>query len=172
MSDQQPVTNSREKKKGGKFSMITPPNTLATRVSGSGPISADVLKKAEAAVTKHTKSFEENAKSTVETMQALLEGLGASGPDNADAIYQIHRKAHDIRGQGGTFGYHLVTNIGDSLFKYTESLKTCDKNSLAVLNAHVDAIRAVLVNKVIGDNDPVGREIAAGLDAAVRKYSA
>ena len=43
-------------------------------------------------------------------------------------------------------------------------------NQVEVVKAHVDAMRAVIREKVSGDGGQVGKELLAGLKAAVQRF--
>ena len=50
-------TEDREEKKGGKAEYITPPQTIRTKVSGGGPLTSQMLKKAEEVVQQHAEKY-------------------------------------------------------------------------------------------------------------------
>ena len=60
------------------------------------------------------------------------------------AIKDIYTRALDLKGQGGGFGYDLITAIGDLLTKFLEGKEDLSPRGFDVLNAHVDAMQAVL----------------------------
>ena len=60
------------------------------------------------------------------------------------AITDIYTRALDLKGQGGGFGYDLITAIGDLLTKFLEGKVDLSPRDFDILNAHVDAMQAVL----------------------------
>lgn len=78
---------------------------------------------------------------------------------NADALREVYGVAHDIKGQGSTFGYHLVTDIGQLLCRYAERAIEQQKVDRAVIDAHVEALRTVVDNRIQGPAGELGREI-------------
>ncbi|PCI43594.1 MAG: hypothetical protein COB49_12055 [Alphaproteobacteria bacterium] len=84
---------------------------------------------------------------------------------------QLHAIAHDMRGQGGTFGYQLISDFSDGLYEFTRaSTGTSDKN-VEIIKAHIDAMRVVIKDRVSGDGGDIGKQLKAGLEAAIKKYS-
>lgn len=142
---------------------FNPPNLLKLKV-GEGRIDPEALQRAERAVTSLAKDYLDWAAEDATRLEAALRAAEAQDADRAGALHQLFMLAHDMKGQGGTFGYPLVSRIGDSLCRLIE--RAGGEANLQVVAAHVEAIRAVLANRVEGDDDATGRQIAEGLEAA------
>lgn len=153
-----------------KAEIINPPNLLRRKVSGSGPISQEMLTRAKAAVENLTAQFSELLKKDIEKVSALHgEGLAADAARRLDIAKAIFEVMHDLRGQAGTFDYPLVTRVGSSLCRFVENLEACDDRCYEVIGVHVEALNAILRHAVRGDGGPLGQEIADGLERAVKK---
>ncbi len=86
-----------------------------------------------------------------------------------ECIDTLHRAAHDLKGLGQTYGFPLVSLIADTLCKAIQ--QTIKKGALPedIVNAHVDALRAV-VNLNLRDTDSgPARELLGGLHSLVEK---
>lgn len=145
---------------------------LRSRVANEGPPDDDMLRRAAAAIAVLGETFEKHAISEVEKMYRLFrEGSdkAAKRQDNADEILVF---ARDLRSQGTTFEYPLVTRISGSLCTFIEGRKKqgpLDEDDFEVICVHLDALNAVLALRVIGDGGPTGEEIGDGLESAVQK---
>jgi len=127
------------------------------------PLSADELKRVEAEADR---ALQELAADYLSVTGAQLEELQRSfaNPTWQDVAWstQVYRTAHEIKGQGSTFGFTLISEIGASLcrlIRQREKLPETDFNRRAA--AHCAAIRAVLEKGIKGDG---GSEGAALLD--------
>lgn len=89
--------------------------------------------------------------------------------NNADALRGVYGVAHDIKGQGSTFGYHLITDIGQLLCRYAERAIERKKVDRAVIDAHVEAMRTVVDNRIQGPAGELGREILDALKGAAER---
>lgn len=88
---------------------------------------------------------------------------------NSAALREVYGVAHDIKGQGSTFGYHLITDIGLLLCRYTERAIERQKVDRAVIDAHVEALRTVVDNRIQGPAGELGREILDALKGVAEK---
>jgi CheY-like chemotaxis protein len=89
----------------------------------------------------------------------------------ADVFEEINLVAHEMRGQGGTFGYPLITVFGKSLYDATKAPCRQDDAALQMVTAHIDAMRAVLRDKISGDGGEVGRQLFKALKAEIERLS-
>ena len=76
-----------------------------------------------------------------------------------------------MRGQGGTFGYPLISHFGDSLYDaslFKTGIPITD-NHVEVAMAHVDAMNAVIKGRINGDGGAIGKELRLTLEKAIEK---
>lgn len=149
--------------------IINPPHRIRERVSGGGPISKAMLDRAEAAIESLENQFSQVAALEVQKLTTLHREASENRNLRDEKVQGIFVIAHDLRGQGSTFDYPLVTRIGSSLCTFTEQLDSSDDKALEVIGVHIGALHAVVSNAVRGDGGAVGKEIAMGLEMAVKK---
>ena len=155
-----------------KPQIVSPPNRLRQKVSGNGPISPEMLARAKEAVSNLAPAFAELMAKDVEKIASLYEEGLADPTRRMEVAKAIFDVAHDLRGQAGTFDYPLVTRVGSSLCRFIEKLEGCEDVHFEVIAVHVDALEGVLRNAIRGDGGALGREIADGLELAVKKVLA
>lgn len=85
---------------------------------------------------------------------------------------QVHRMAHELKGQGGTFGYPLISVVAKSLHECTRPKSAMGDSNVKILKAHTDAMQAVIKGRIGGDGGEIGRELLEGLKQAIAKHSA
>jgi len=99
--------------------------------------------------------------------QAFDDASAATDPnarnEHVEALFVV---AHDMRGQGTTFGYPFVSQICDILCRY---LKREGQVDLLLVSPFIDALRAIVNNRVAGESDPIGQAMVKGLQMAVTK---
>lgn len=85
---------------------------------------------------------------------------------HVEALFQV---AHDMRGQGTTFGYPFVSQICDILCRYLDGAKGQGQVDLMLVSPFIDALRAIVNNRVAGETDAIGQAMVKGLQMAVAK---
>ena len=153
-------------KSGAQF--IQPPNTLRLKVGGSrfGGIDAAALAKAEAALQSLSGQFDEWLNDELVKLDAARAAIQAAGytPATAETLYL---RAHDMKGLGGTYGYPLITRVAASLCKLTDNEAVRMKAPLFLIDAHIDAIKAIVRDQIREEDHPVGTALAAELERKV-----
>lgn len=80
-------------------------------------------------------------------MLADIDGLIARmrrGQGEDKAFLELRRHVHTIKGQGGTFGFPLVTHIAHMLEDYFETLASLEEEAIRDIQVFVDRIANVL----------------------------
>ncbi len=83
-------------------------------------------------------------------------GFGAS----VTAAFEI---AHNLKGQGSTFGYTLVTELAEHLCTLTRPANQPQREALPRMLAFGQAIHDVLAGRLEGDGGPLGARMRAEL---------
>lgn len=148
---------------------ITPPNTLRAKVEGSGPPSSEMIRKAQEAVERLGRLYPNWALDDVEALAAALGRLTPGVSSEDGAVREVYRLAHDMKGQGASFNYPLVTEIGRSFCRYLERIDYVGTADLSLLTAHVSALRAVIGQQISGDGGDIGEQIVSALYEAAEK---
>lgn len=103
-------------------------------------------------------------------LEAYFARIAAGGADAAEATEAMSALARELRDQGGTFGYPLISTFAKSLHIFTDGLRQLDADNIEVLRAHVGVIKIVVKQDAKRENDPLAQEIKAILDRAVQSY--
>src|SRR5690606_9195117 len=92
-------------------------------------------------------------------------------PEHRRGLFeQISMLAHDLKGQGGTFGYPLVTAFATSLNRFSAIKNDISDNHVEIIKAHIDAMRAVIRDRIKGDGGEIGSALQCGLEQVIEKY--
>ena len=153
-----------------KAQVIQVPNTLRAKVGGRlGAIDKDAIAKAEAALADLSSQFgdwllEEIKK--LEDVQALIKSEGLN-PENSD---QLFYRAHDLKGLGTTYGFPLISRIAGSLCKMLDEPEKRAQAPRMLVDAHLDAIRAIVRDQIKDEGHPVGKILSETLEARVKEH--
>jgi hypothetical protein len=126
------------------------------------------LARAEAAVADLARDYATWALADVAKAGKALAAARADAAVRPTQVEVLFRVAHDLKGQGTSFGYPLVTKIGHSLCALTrDRVLAYEDKHLELAQAHVDAIQLVLTKGIKGDGGKVGAELVAKLEQRV-----
>ena len=152
---------------------IRPPHSLGKAITGDGPARMDpaLIEKAESVVKALEDDFPVWADEYLDRMRDALD-LAAADPSTTETEIQgLFTLVMDLKGQAGSFGYQMLTELGDLLKSYTEDLTELDNRSNQIIAAHIDAMQAALRQRIKGDGGDVGRQIVADLQKLVEDLS-
>ncbi len=152
-------------------------NRLAAKVGGQPQgaelpkLDLEVLRKVEEKITEMAGDYSNWVADEIVNLDRALADLKSPEANLRQTIAKINRGAHEMRGQGGIFGYPLITEFSKSLFLITNRhFPSLSDNEYELLKAHIDAIKVVIHEKVEGDGGETGRALLTGLQEAIRKY--
>lgn len=157
----------------GKAHIAPPRNTLRDKVGAPPTFDTEALARAEAALQSLSGEFEAWMAQEVERITAARHEARRTGYGEAE-LAAIYACAHDIKGLGSTYDYPLATLIAGSLCRLIETPAARERASqhVAIVDAHIDAIRAAVSAGVKTREHPVGRELLQTLRARVDALTA
>jgi len=142
----------------------------AAGYKGTGEIPAELLAQAEAALAQMSEDYPDWVSKLIERMGDQHRRC-VDTPEKRRSYYEeLRRIAHDMRGQGGTFGYPLISEVSESLYLFTGPNSGMSNNHVEIIKAHIDAMRVIIKNRISGDGGDIGKQLLQSLDAAIKKY--
>ncbi|HEV7228935.1 Hpt domain-containing protein [Brevundimonas sp.] len=152
--------------------VINPPNTLRLKVGGGfGAIDARAIAKAEEALAAMAGQFSQWLQDELDKLEAARAAIKAQGL-TAETAEQLYFRAHDLKGLGGTYQYPLVTRIAGSLCKLLDDANKRLSAPMILVDAHIDAIKAVVRDRIQTDEHPVGKALVEALEVRTAEHLA
>ena len=155
-----------------KAELIAPQGTLQSKVTVGGPGAVDpaTLERAEAVIADLADDYLEWVQEDLARIQTAYEALKADpNKETLDKVFQI---AHDMKGQGGSFGFDLMTAVGNQLCRLSERVEKIGPREVSMVQVHIDAMRAIITNRMKGDGGAAGGALLDGLAQIVAKIEA
>jgi HPt (histidine-containing phosphotransfer) domain-containing protein len=122
----------------------------------------DAIARAEAALDALSSEFAGWMKAECDRLDASrlrVRTEGLAGPPRDE----LFRAAHDIKGQAATFGYPLAADAADSLCRLIEHTPDQTRIPLALIDQHVDGVRAIIREDVRENGNTIAQALAARL---------
>jgi HPt (histidine-containing phosphotransfer) domain-containing protein len=122
--------------------VITPPNELRKAVIAHPDPDDDPVARAEAALAQLSGEFAEWMAAECERLESARRELKRVG-FGKKTLEDLYRASHDIRGEAATFGFAEAAPVADSLCRLLEHSPDPQRIPVALIEQHVDAIRAI-----------------------------
>jgi chemotaxis protein histidine kinase CheA len=149
--------------------IFMPPNILKAKVGGSGGIDPNALKRAEQAIEDMKEEFADWIVKDVDNLAAARSGFDKNRGE--ETLGTLYRSSLDLKGQATTFEFPMVARIAHSLCRLTDGAPDGGKALPATLiDAHVDAIRVIVRDKIKDPTNPVAVVLATELEKKVGDY--
>lgn len=150
-----------------KYGVIAPRNDLQKLIGGPlKPLDERHIANLQAAMESFASGMDDWIRTDLERLVRARNSF-LQHNQSADHIDKLRLAAHDLKGLGTTYGFPLVSIIADALCKAIEM--SLEKGALPedLVNAHVDALRAVVnLNMRDHENGPAA-ELLRGLSKLV-----
>ena len=128
----------------GDHEVITPDcSKLRKLLRPALPGEHDPVACAEAALAELSGDFSDWMQDECARLDAARRKVGKQGL-SSHTRQELFLAAHDVKGDSGTLGYPEVARAADSLCRLLEHSPDLAKSPLAIVNQHVDAIRAIV----------------------------
>jgi HPt (histidine-containing phosphotransfer) domain-containing protein len=121
--------------------VITPPHELR-RAVGAAVAGDDPVARAEAALSQLSSEFGAWMHAECERLEAARQKVAARG-FTEKTHDELFRAAHDIKGEAPTFGFLALAGVADSLCRLLEHTPEPARIPIALVDQHVDALRAI-----------------------------
>ncbi|MFQ5784157.1 MAG: hypothetical protein ACE5H8_04960 [Alphaproteobacteria bacterium] len=157
--------------------IIAPPISLADKV---GTISGDldeeeIVRRAEAEIEALKAQYPEWVLGHIADLEAACVAARDDPEHRGRHLDTLAAVAHDVKGEGTSYDYPLMTALGDSLCRLARDLKDgaggWEDRKLTLAAKHIEAMRIVIRERMSGDGGEGGAELIASLREAVEKLT-
>jgi HPt (histidine-containing phosphotransfer) domain-containing protein len=130
--------------------VIMPPHALRKAVALAGETADDSVARAEAALAQLSSEFAGWMDAECERLEAARQEVKRLGLSKQTHVL-LFRAAHDIKGDAATFGYPEIGAVSASLCRLLEHTPDMARIPLALVEQHVDAVRAIARERARSD---------------------
>lgn len=144
------------------------PNRIRAKVLNGDPttpptVHADLIAKAKQAIEQASENHAELVKHGINELYASFDACAKDPGRPERALARMGDTARGLSEQGNAFGYPLVTHFAQLLTEYLNVMTGGHPHRFELLKAHIDAINAVVQQRVHGDGGAVGATLISGL---------
>jgi HPt (histidine-containing phosphotransfer) domain-containing protein len=142
--------------------VITPPHKLRRVIGPATDPNDDPIGRAEAALLELSGEFGKWMQSECERLEAARQDVMRLG-FTEQTRETLFRAAHDIKGEAATFGYPTVAGVAESLCRLIEHTPEQSQIPKALVEQHVDAVRAIVREYSHAERTDVARALTKRL---------
>jgi hypothetical protein len=162
----------KDQQKVRKAQIINPPNTIKKKV-GTGGLDKAVIEKAEEKLEtaiEHT-DFAPIADDLLQHLDTALQAVKGTTTHTEAMVEALLHPAAQFKAQGTMYHYPLVTDMGDILINFLETVTLpLPPDAIELVIAHKKAITAVVHMKMKGADNPQGLALKKSLMEACDRY--
>lgn len=150
---------------------ISNPNRIRSRVKVvAGKDANEMIGRADRSVGQLAGGFSEILGESLEQVLRARRDVEGAG-DREIGIAKIRKVLHELRGQAGTFGYTLISQIADSCCRFIDRAPTLGPREAEIIAMHVDALLAVRASNIKDATEPAGAELVTGLRQVTAQHA-
>lgn len=142
------------------YGIIDAPNNFLDKVGAVNIASPDPVMLADGVLQRIKPEFEARFEADMRALKSLYVQMQDTGKFDLPLLIT---KVHEIRGEAGTFGYQLVSEIGRMLCEFIPSIDKVGQTEQMAISAHLQAMQTVVADKVKGEGPEVAKQIIIGL---------
>ena len=157
MSDEEMKVRKMVGPDGHPYELIERPNKLLAKAGGFRP-DPERAARIQAKLSVLRDRYPDLAAEEVVKLRAAWRPFRET-PSDAPTTERFATIAHDFKGQGGSFGYPLVTQVATSLCILLSYGDFAAPKTLMTIDLHVAAIEAIIAERLAGDGGNKGREL-------------
>ncbi len=158
---------------GKEVEYITPPNDLRKKQKLAGvtmTLDAGWIDAAERSMGAAKFDYMEAAAEDLIKLQQTYDAAVKDPANRVARIQDLYGMVQAIKGQGTSFGYPLMSAVGNQLARFIEETgDNLTDPQLEVVKVHVEALRLIMMQKMEGEGGPIGQKIVAGLGMVIKK---
>ena len=157
---------------GKDVEIIRPPDSLKSKVTVTADgIDEEMLQRAEQVIADLKDNYLDWVQEDLIRIQDAYAKAVEDPTGRKEHLKAVFEAAHEIKGQGGSFDYPLMTVVGNQLCRFLEHMEEPAEADMEVVKLHIDAMRLIIAKRVSGDGGAVGDNLIKGLDAVLAKVA-
>jgi len=122
---------------------------------------------AEAKLVALAEQYEALVHKDLDELGGHLDRFIADPGSRLATVESIFTIAHNVKGQGSSFGYQMLTEIAHSLCNFLRNLGDPGDGDGDIIRHHLSAMVVVVDQNIKGDGGELGRQVVAKLQSLV-----
>ncbi len=109
------------------------------------------------------------AQKNLRAARLVLENRRPEDADEPEMLAWIYSVSHDLKGQGSSFGYPLITRTGASLCRLLKGRQSASEGEMALVETHLATMETIFEIGLTGSSVAIANALIARLEALVER---
>lgn len=146
--------------------VIPPQNRFSSKVTEGGPGSVDpqALVRAEKAIQNMAGDYLIWVQGDLDKLDTAFEALSAKNGGTKENLLALFQISHDIKGQGGSFGFDMMTSLGNVLCRLLDEMIEAGPREIDAIQIYITGMKYVIANQIKGNGGAEGEAMLQGLE--------
>ena len=138
---------------------LKPQKHISQKVRRGGPSMEVAILAAVNAADDLIGQYQGWAVDDLEKLWQSFVDTSRTGRADPAKLKELYDMTHEARGQGGSFGFPLISVVGDSLCKYLDGRPRLKARDLDVVRVHIMAMKAIFRQGLKGHQGGLSKEL-------------
>lgn len=144
----------------GEVEIIQPSLALQAKVASVVAANPeDLFEAADRAVAGKADAFLDHARNELSSLRDSFQTVVAAPDKSEGDLRRVYGIAHDLKGQGKSFGFALVTEVAGLLCTVLRSPRVDEAEWRRIATAHIEALGLLIGHGIRGDGGPLGQKL-------------
>jgi hypothetical protein len=150
--------------------MIIKANMALQAKIGAGPLDEKVVERCQQVMENNTVDFAPLAMEYLDNLEAAIQNAKSGALDLKQATEEMTAPVMQLKANASTFKYNLIGNLANIMLSFLEAVKELDNDVIAIVGAHHQTLKAIILKKMSGDGGAVGKTMEEELKGACARY--
>lgn len=137
---------------------------------GAGPLDEKVIERCQEVMDNNTVDFAPLALEYLNTLESAIAHAKSGEIDIKKATEEMTAPVMQLKANATTFKYNLIGNLANIMLSFLEGVKELDNDVIAIVSAHHQTLKAIVLKKMNGDGGAVGKTMEEELKGACARY--
>lgn len=158
-----------DREKGVRF--FDPPRDLRRKIGPDATFDLHAVMSAQRELDSWAEDYVDWTRSSLALLEAEVRSAERADEGTRRTIFtRINELSHELRGQGGIFGYPVISTVSTSLFELTAHNLDRSNECVDLIKKHTLTLKAVIREEARGDGGNIGRELVKELSKASLRF--
>ncbi len=149
--------------------VIKADKALQTRI-GTGPLDEKAVERSQKVIDDNDVDFAPLALEYLGKLEEAIAHAQSGKLDMRTAVQEMTAPVMHLKANASTFKYNLIGNLANVMLRFMESIKELDADVIAIVSAHHQTLKAIILKKMSGNGGDVGRIMEEELKGACARY--